>query len=280
MNPKLIDINDYELSGGGKLGESYIRHDNPDVLLKLYPPKLEYMGLEEYEKSRKVFDMGIPCPEPGELVRTTDGRLGIQFQRIIGKKSYARAVSEHPERLNEYAAQFADLCKMLHSTKPEPGLFPTAKSLNIKGIMANPYLSDDEKKGLERFISTLPDEPTAVHGDLHFGNAIFTEDGRKYLIDLSDFCTGSPLFDIGIILLQTCIIPEEMEMELYHMNKTLSKAFWAAFVKEYYNNEKTVDEVVQMVTPYAFLRILVVEPLLGGPVTMIRPAVHAMIGIK
>ena len=33
---RIIDINDYELSGGGKLGESYINRSNPDELLKLY----------------------------------------------------------------------------------------------------------------------------------------------------------------------------------------------------------------------------------------------------
>ena len=30
---KTIDLKDYELSGGGKLGESYIKKDDPDILL-------------------------------------------------------------------------------------------------------------------------------------------------------------------------------------------------------------------------------------------------------
>ena len=36
MNKKIIDLKDYELSGGGKLGESYIKKDDPDILLNLY----------------------------------------------------------------------------------------------------------------------------------------------------------------------------------------------------------------------------------------------------
>ena len=66
MKPIIIDLKDYELSGGGKLGESYIKKDDPDVLLKLYSTNLEQMGLDEYERARKVYDLGLPCPEPGQ----------------------------------------------------------------------------------------------------------------------------------------------------------------------------------------------------------------------
>ncbi len=64
MEKRIIDLKDYELSGGGKLGESYIKKDDPDVLLKLYSTELEKMGLDEYDRARKVYDLGLPCPEP------------------------------------------------------------------------------------------------------------------------------------------------------------------------------------------------------------------------
>ena len=280
MEPKLINVKDYELSGGGKLGESYYCKDNPQILLKLYPLGLEKMGLEEFDRAHKVYRIGIPCPEPGELIKTTDGRIGVKYERIIGKKSYARAVSEQPELLEQYAHDFADVCKLLHSTKPDPGLFPQAKERYIKSMLDNPYLTDKEKNGLESFILKLPDAETAVHGDLHFGNVIFTPDGKNYFIDLSDFCIGNPLFDIGIVFLQTNWIPDEMVLELYHMNKNLSMAFWEQFAKFYFGPDVPIKEVEEMIKPYTFLRILMVEPAMGRPITTIRPAVHAMIGIQ
>ena len=279
ITPELINLKDYELSGGGKLGESFIKRDNPDILLKIYSIERRQMALDEYERAWKVFKSGISCPEPGELVTTDDGRLGILFKRIHDKKSYARALSEHPELLDKYAAEFADFCKKLHSTKPEPGLFPSAKDQHIKGIMDNPFLTPDEKEGLKHFIMNLPHADTALHGDLHYGNVIFTPDGQKYLIDLSDFCTGTPLFDIGVMLVQTQLISEEMSVELYHINKTVSMQFWNAFVKEYFGPDASPDQVKDMVLPYAFLRILVVEKVLGAPFTQIRPAIHKMINI-
>ena len=205
MKTTVIDLKDYELSGGGKLGESYIKKDDPDILLKLYSAELEKMGLDEYEKACKVYNLGLPCPEPGQVVRTADNRVGIQFKRIHGKLSYARALSIHPELMDQYALEFADLCKKLHSTTPPPGLFPTFKDQSKQYIRENPFLTDQERDGMIRFIDTLPDADTALHGDLHIGNVIFDEEGRKYLIDLSEFSTGSPLFDLGIIYLQACM---------------------------------------------------------------------------
>ena len=277
---KTIDLKDYELSGGGKLGESYIRKDNPDILLKLYSTQLEKMGLDEYERACKVFNIGLPCPEPGEVVRTTDGRIGIQFKRIHGKLSYARALSYHPELLEQYAVEFAELSKKLHSTVPPAGMFPTIKEQYTDYIKDNPYLTDDERIGIIRFISTLPDADTAVHGDLHIGNVIFDESGRKYLIDLSEFSTGSPMFDMGIIYLQCCFIPDEMEMELYHITKDISTKFWDLFVKAYYGADTNIEEFNRQIRPYTLLRMLCVEKMMGYPISYIRPAVHAMIGIK
>jgi uncharacterized protein (TIGR02172 family) len=277
MEKTIIDLKDYELSGGGKLGESYIKKDNPDVLLKLYSTQLEKMGLDEHERARKVYNMGLPCPEPGEVVRTTDGRVGIQFKRIHGKLSYARALSIHPELLDQYAVEFAELCKKLHSTTPPPGLFPKAKDQYVQYIKENPYITEEERSGLIRYIGTLPDADTALHGDLHIGNVIFDEKGRKYLIDLSEFCTGSPLFDLGIIYMQCCTVPEEMEMELYHITKKTSIAFWNSFAKAYFGPDADIEAIQNQLIVYAMLRILCVEKMMGEAVEDIRPFVHAML---
>ena len=280
MNKKIIDLKDYELSGGGKLGESYIKKDDPDILLKLYSTDLEKMGLDEYEKACKVYNLGLPCPEPGQLVRTADNRVAIQFKRIHGKLSYARALSIHPERMEQYAAEFAAICKKLHSTTPPPGLFPTFKDQSSQYIRENPFLTDQERDGILRFIDSQPDADTALHGDLHIGNVIFDEQGQKYLIDLSEFSTGSPMFDLGIIYLQSCFIPNEVEMELYHITKDVSVPFWNLFIKNYIGPDTDVEEFNKQILPYALLRILCVEKMMGYPVPPIRPAVHKLLGIK
>ena len=278
MNETIINLADYETSGAGALGESYISKSNPDILLKLYPREREQMGLDEYERACKVYSIGVPCPAPGELVRTGEGLLGIQFRRIVGKKSYARALSEHPERLEEYAARFAEECRRLHALRPEPGLFPTAKEQCLTHIRLDKFLSDEEKAALARYVGGLPDADTALHGDLHYGNIIFTDDGRQYFIDLGDFCTGSPLFDLAIVYRQTCLMPEPFIKENYHIDASTARAFWHAFVPCYFGPDAVIEEVEAMLEPYNTLRSLALEQSLGEYRPAIRPALKKMMG--
>ena len=277
MKETKINLADYEPSGAGALGESYISKINPNILLKLYSREREQMGYDEHERACKVYQIGVSCPAPGELVRTEEGLLGIQFRRIVGKKSYARALSEHPERLEEYAARFAEECKRLHSIRPEPGIFPTAKEQCLSHIRLNQFLSDEEKAGLERYVGNLPDADTALHGDLHYGNIIFTEDGRQYFIDLGNFCTGTPLFDLAIIYRQTCLMPEPFIKENYHINAATARDFWRAFVPHYFGPDARIEEVEAMLKPYNTLRSIAVEQALGEYRPAIRPALREMI---
>ena len=277
MNETRINLSDYEVAGAGALGESYISKSNPDILLKLYSREREQMGLDEYERACKVYSIGVPCPAPGELVRTGEGQLGIQFRRIVGKKSYARALSEHPERLEEYAARFAEECRRLHALRPEPGLFPTAKEQCLTHIRLDKFLSDEEKAALARYVGGLPDADTALHGDLHYGNIIFTDDGRQYFIDLGDFCTGSPLFDLAIVYRQTCLMPEPFIKENYHIDAATARAFWRAFVPRYFGPDAVIEEVEAMLEPYNTLRSLALEQSLNKYRPEIRPALREMI---
>lgn len=277
MNETIINIGDYEAVGGGFLGESYICKSDPNILLKLYSREREQMGYDEYEKACKVYRIGVPCPAPGELVRTEEGLLGILFRRIVGKKSYARALSEHPERLEEYAARFAEESKKLHAIRPEPGLFPTAKEQCLSHIRLDKFLSDEEKAGMERYVDNLPDTDTALHGDLHYGNIIFTEDGQQYFIDLGDFCIGSPLFDLAIVYWQTCCMPETFIKENYHIDATTAKAFWCAFVQQYFGSGTNIKEIEAMLEPYNTLRTIAIEQSLNEYRPAIRQALREMI---
>ena len=74
-----INLNDYIISGGGANGESYNHRTDPDLMLKLYFPGKIQQPLDEMNLARKVFELGIPTPEPGDYVVTDDGRYGIRL---------------------------------------------------------------------------------------------------------------------------------------------------------------------------------------------------------
>ena len=253
-----ISLDDYVLSGGGANGESYDHKSDPSVMLKLYFPGKIQQPLDEMNLARKVYAMGIPTPEPGDYVVTEDGRYGIRFHRILGKKSFARAIGDDPSRVAEYAEQFAELCLGLHATRVDTGAFENVKDRYYRLLEENPFFTTPEKDKLGKFISDVPDEDTAIHGDLQFGNVIFAGD-KRYFIDLGDFCYGNHMFDVGMVYLTTYLSDEDFIREAFHMPKAVAMQFWQHFAPAYFGPGRSLEDITEEVSPFAGLKTLIVE---------------------
>ncbi len=276
MDAIKISLSDYVLSGGGANGESYDHKTDPSVMLKLYFPGKIQQPLDEMNLARKVYEMGIPTPEPGEYVVTEDGRYGIRFKRIVGKKSYSRATGDEPEKVAQYAAEFADMCKELHSIHVDTGAFENVKDRYYRLLAENPFFTSAEKDKLGKFIADTPDEDTAIHGDLQFSNAIFVGD-KRYFIDLGDFCWGNHLFDVGMVYLCCCLSGEDFIKETFHMPKSLSIKFWECFAPEYFGADVPLKEATELVRPFAGLKTLIVERDTRCPMPEFRAALESIL---
>lgn len=271
-----INLNDYVLAGGGFNGESYNLKNDPSVMLKLYFPGKIQQPLDEMNLARKVYDMGIPTPEPGEYVVTEDGRYGIRFKRILGKTSYSRATGDNPEKVAQYASEFAQMCKQLHSTHVDTTQFESVKDRYYRLLGENPFFTTAEKDKLNRFIADTPDEDTAIHGDLQFSNAIFVGD-QRYFIDLGDFCWGNHLFDIGMVYLCCYLSGEDFISETFHMPKTLSKKFWDNFAPVYFGEGIPLKEIEELIRPYAGLKTIIIERDSKCPMPEFRAALTSIL---
>jgi len=253
-----ISLSDYVLSGGGANGESYDHRTDPTVMLKLYHPGKIQQPLDEMLLARKVYAAGIPTPEPGEYVVTDDGRYGIRFRRIVGKKSYARATGDEPGRAQEYAVEFAGMCKRLHEIHVDTTQFESVKDRYYRLLEQNPFFTPHEKDKLSRFITDAPDSDTAIHGDLQFGNAIFVGD-QRYFIDLGDFSYGYYLFDVAMVYLCCCASEEAFIKEAFHMDKATSIRFWQYFAPAYFGADRPLKDIEEEIGPYVGLKTLIVE---------------------
>ena len=94
-----INLNEYVRTGEGGTAVSYT-HKTRNTLAKLYNPGFEAdRAAAEFLTARTVFEMGISTPKPYRLV--TDGeRFGAEYELIRDKRSFARIISEEPERLD------------------------------------------------------------------------------------------------------------------------------------------------------------------------------------
>ena len=276
MEPIRISLNDYVLSGGGANGESYDHKSDPDVMLKLYFPGKIQQPLDEMILARKVYDLGIPTPEPGEYVVTEDGRYGIRFRRIPGKVSYARATGNNPEKVEQYATEFAQMCLQLHRVHLDRTRFENVKDRNFRLLEENPFFTAREKDRIGRFIADTPDCDTAIHGDLQYGNAIFAGD-KRYFIDLGDFCYGYPLFDVAMVYLCCCLSDEDFIREAFHMPKSLAREFWRHFAPVYFGQDRTLASIEEEIRPFAGLKTLLIERDTKQPMPEFREALKSIL---
>ena len=279
MEAKLISLDDYVRTGEGANGASYNHKSDPNIMMKMYFRNFEAAALE-LEVAKKVYEMGIPTPEPGDLV--TDGKqMGIRFRRIEGKKSYSRACGDHPERAEEYGKEFAKMCKKLHSVHVDTTRFENVKDRLYKMLDANPDFTPEQKQKIRAFIQAAPDTDTAIHGDLQFGNGIFTEDANgkrtSYFIDLGDFCYGYPMFDIGMVYLCCCLNDESWTQEVNHMSNATAARFWDGFAAEYFGPDANMEEGMKEVKIYAGLKTLIIERDTHCPMPQFRAMLEGTI---
>lgn len=261
-NIKIINLEDYTLTGGGRWGESYNHKENPNLMMKLYALEQAQMAIDEYKRAKKVFDLGIPTPEALELIQSPDGRLGIVFRRIPDKKSFARAVGENPEEAEKLASRFASMCKNLHATKVPEGLFPSIKEKYLDVVKDFTLMDSEIRDGILRFIDSVPDSDTAVHGDLHFGNVIFSGD-EEWFIDLGEFSYGNPMFDFGMSMISMCLMREEPMKEMFHTDKSTALRFWHTFLQGYFGKDCRVEAIENEILPFAAIRAIYIESLEG-----------------
>lgn len=264
-----INLADYEYSGEGANGASYLHKYDPSVMLKLYNATAPmHIITDELTAARQVFDMGIPTPEPGVLV--TDGeRFGIRFKRILNKKSFSRAIGDNPGQVEHYARQFARLCKTLHTTPCDTKVFENVKVKYKRDLQENPFFTAEEKQKIATFIDSTPDAYTAIHGDLQFSNVI-TDGQQNYFIDLGDFAYGNPMFDLGMVLLTSRYDSDEFLKEVFHMSEPTAGKFWDYFVVEYFGPQADPEQKNIELRPYAGLKTIIIERNAGCPFPQFR----------
>lgn len=242
---ELIDLNDFRKSGEGANGVSYDCIGNPEIMVKIYNEGYPVGPIiDELEVAKKVWEAGVPTPEPGDLV--TDGRrFGIRFRRIAGKRSFSRIFADEPQRTEEFAREMARFCKRLHARTLPEGLFPDAKEQFRVMLAQLNGITEEERAFLRELIDGIPDCDGALHGDMHFGNIITTlpkgaplsDPHETYFIDLGYFSHGHPLIDLGMMASVCHYSSDEFVRSDMHISKAHAERVFDFFLDEYFFGE-------------------------------------------
>ena len=267
MEPTLIDINDWKMTGGGAQGDSYIDKATGNYLLKMFHANQARYSIEdEVTRSLNVYEAGIPSPEPGRFV--TDGEhFGAIFKLIKNKNSFCTAISKNPDCLEDIATRFAKMTRDLHSAKVNRDKFEPATVLYRNLLNINTTMDADMKAACDRILTGMEGskaEPSYVHGDLHFGNVI-TDGVKDYFIDLGQFSYGDPLIDDSMNYFICKLTQEHMIQYLYHVDHATGLKFWDVFEKNYFDKPLASDDAyMDLYAPYLLLRTLIFEREIGN----------------
>lgn len=254
--PKPLKLGTYDEFGGGFLSKSF-NSDDGDSVMKVYGPRApRWFATQEKNIAKAVMLFGIPTPLVGSLYEDEEN-TGLDFERIEGKRSLSRIISQEPERMREISVLFADMCKELHSKQCDTRVFPDRKISYRRAVLSCKDFNEEEKQKVMAFIDSVPDATTCLHGDMQPSN-IITNGVDTLWIDLADFSYGNPMLDIGMWFFLSMLNPEHLCQHIFHMTKSQMAEMWDIFMEVYFDaktpEQKT--ECINTVEPYAALHML------------------------
>lgn len=182
--------------GAGACGEVFRLDD--ETIIKLYYPRVKKEEIEQEKAlAKKAFVMGVPTAISYDIVEA-DGRTGVVYE-LIKSKTIGELIRGDEGRLEEYVDMYAAVCRQIHGIEAEPGQLPSFKDINRSDIPNVTGITEEERAYLHRFLDLMPDRMNCLHGDLNINN-IMVQNGECCLIDMGEFSTGTPMFDLSRIL--------------------------------------------------------------------------------
>jgi len=253
---KPLDMTQYQEFGASFLSVAYNSKDG-DSMIKVYGANVpRWIAAQEKNVARAVMTFGINTPLVGTLYEAGE-RTGLDFERIEGKRSFSRIISEEPQRLEEMSRRFARMCKKLHETPCDTSLFNDRALFYRSTVNRCTEITEQERAKVLSFLDSVPAATTCLHGDMQVSNVI-TNEKEDLWIDLSDFGYGNPMLDMGMWYFLTNLQPDEMSMNLFHLHIDQMKQVFSYFIDEYFGADtpEKKAEVVARIEPFTALHML------------------------
>lgn len=252
---KRINLDDYIQTGEGATALTYTSKDGK-TLAKLYNLGFEAdRAKEEFLTAQIVFEMGIPTPEPYRLV--TDGeRLGGEYELIKGKRSFARIISQEPERLEEISLEFARMTKELHAVKADTLRMHSFKQMMVHFYQESELIPNDYRQRVLDFLEKVPESEYCMHGDLQVGN-IISDGQRNMWIDVGLFSYGVPEWDLGTVYEFSHMTNAKMTDFLFHLTPETLAAQWDIFLPAYLGTTapQRIEEANRRIHPFVATKV-------------------------
>ena len=220
-----LSIDGCEQIGVGGVGTVY-RLDG-DTIIKVFR---EGTTIDEVRKeitmSKEAFVMGTPTAISFDIVKV-GSQYGLVYE-LLNAETLSSCIKRAPERIDEYARQYANLFRQLHSIEvPADSNVPDAIEHERQQILhIRRYFPQESIDLLLQILDTIPTGNRLLHLDLQVKNTMM-QDNELMLIDMGEMGYGHPVLDLGhayssMVLLigdydKTIGIPRELGNKVWNL---------------------------------------------------------------
>ncbi len=190
-----LSIDGCEQIGVGGVGTVY-RLDG-DTIIKVFR---EGTTIDEVRKeitmSKEAFVMGTPTAISFDIVKV-GSQYGLVYE-LLNAETLSSCIKRAPERIDEYAHQYANLFRQLHSIEvPADSNVPDAIEHERQQILhIRRYFPQESIDLLLQILDAIPTSNRLLHLDLQVKNTMMQGD-ELMLIDMGEMGYGHPVLDLG-----------------------------------------------------------------------------------
>ena len=236
IKPEQVNLEDWDQSGEGWNAITYYHKTDGSLLLKLNSESSPAeAALTEFKLAKAAYNLGVRSPKPVRFV--SDGkRFGFISERLSGKKSFARILSEQPEMLEPLAKDMAEAARVLHSLPCDTDAFESIADRVRKEFNSCKWIRGRMRAILNSYGDGLRPMTTCLHGDMHPGNYLRTDKG-DFWIDMGRFGYGDPDLDYASQYILAHLAPESMTKYIIHIDHATYGRFVELYGRYYYGEE-------------------------------------------
>lgn len=190
-----LSIDGCEQIGVGGVGTVY-RLDG-DTIIKVFR---EGTTIDEVRKeitmSKEAFVMGTPTAISFDIVKV-GSQYGLVYE-LLNAETLSSCIKRAPEHIEEYARQYADLFRQLHSIEvPADSNVPDAIEHERQQILhIRRYFPQESIDLLLQILDAIPTSNRLLHLDLQVKNTMMQGD-ELMLIDMGEMGYGHPVLDLA-----------------------------------------------------------------------------------
>ena len=235
-----LSIDGCEQIGVGGVGTVY-RLDG-DTIIKVFR---EGTTIDEVRKeitmSKEAFVMGTPTAISFDIVKV-GSQYGLVYE-LLNAETLSSCIKRAPERIDEYARQYANLFRQLHSIEvPADSNVPDAIEHERQQILhIRRYFPQESIDLLLQILDTIPTGNRLLHLDLQVKNTMM-QDNELMLIDMGEMGYGHPVLDLGHAYSSMVLLIGNYDA-IVGIPRELGKKFWDLAINYYF--EGLPEDVIE-----------------------------------